>query len=705
MASPTVGFRNGDLVAKNISFNYTLNPQIAEPGVINANGQLLIGSIIAHPSEAMRAGFLKSDGGTLTFTYDDPDINVEVAGGGGIVTLTGNTGGPFASIAGNFNIKTDNTTVVFAGTLGNLLLDFGLDNLLIGVDGSAITTADRNVSLGAESLGSVVTGMRNTALGFNALTLLQSSDNNVAVGINALSTLASGTGENVGIGENALANLLTGENNVALGTRAGQNYTAAESSNICIASDGLAGEDDTIRIGTNFTHIRAFFQGISGVTVEGSEPVAVNSVGQLSALGFGTIGQVLTSNDAGNSPTWQNSAIGAITFTGNDGVPETPDGAGNFNLLTANTTVKFLGSVNAETLNFGLTNLMLGASGTSVTTADFNVSVGNLAMALLTTGGGNTAIGYNAGHSIDTGNNNTFLGLNTGTLITSSSDNTAVGIGALSNLTTGSGHNVAIGQTAGGSLITGQANIFIGTSSGQDLTGAESSNIYIGNQGSLGESNTIRLGSLLAGSGTFSQNRAFVTGIASVTAAASAPVLVNASHQLSSAGYGTFGQVFTSAGASTSPFWSTTPRLYAFVSAASVPNVTGDGTGITFIFNTIGYQSGGSNYNTATGVYTVPTDGFYQVSAMVGWSGAGVSHTRSNININCSSGTLTITEGNPATGSSGNNNYSQTASLGISLTAGDTVKIDGFVQGGTKTVGYNGNFFGVWTYLNIHKVA
>lgn len=553
MASPTIGFRNGDLVARNISFNYKLNAQIAQPGIIKENGQLLIGSVIAHPDEAMRAGFLRSDGGTLTFDYRDPDINIEVAGGGGLITLTGNTGGPFASIAGNFNVQTDNTTVVFAGSLGNLLLDFGLDNLLIGVDGSAITTADRNVSLGAASLGSIVTGLRNTAIGFNALTLLQSSDNNVAVGINALSTLVSGTGENVAAGENALANLATGENNVALGTRAGQNYTADESSNVCIASDGLAGEDDTIRIGTNFTHTRAFLQGVSGVTVASSEIVGINAVGQLSTLGYGTMGQVLTSNDSGNSPTWQNSAVGIITVTGDDGVLESPDGAGNFNLLTANTTVKFQGSLNTENLNFGMTNLLMGSPGVSISTGTFNVGVGVGALQSVSTGTANTAIGNNSGRDLNFANFNAFLGTSAGQSVTSSADNTFLGSTAGSSVTSGSGKNIAIGSAVLQSLTTGSNNIVVGYGAGNALVAAESSNVYLNSPGVASESNTIRFGT--QGSGVGQQNRAFAAGIYNVTVAASQPVAIASTGQLNTLGFGTSGQVLTSTGPASTPTW------------------------------------------------------------------------------------------------------------------------------------------------------
>lgn len=104
MAS-TVGFRNGDLVLKNITFDYTVDPTDplapAEPGVITADGQLLIGSVTTHPNVAMQAGFLTSTGGTVTITYDDPNINLESAAAVPVSILTSD--GPVSPVLGQFD--------------------------------------------------------------------------------------------------------------------------------------------------------------------------------------------------------------------------------------------------------------------------------------------------------------------------------------------------------------------------------------------------------------------------------------------------------------------------------------------------------------------------------------------------------------------------------------------------------------------------
>jgi hypothetical protein len=64
-----------------------------------------------------------------------------------------------------------------------------------------------------------------------------------------------------------------------LGFNAGGNLTIGNN-NIDIGSVGVAAEANTVRVGTQGTHRRAFIAGISGSAVTGS-PVVVNASGQL----------------------------------------------------------------------------------------------------------------------------------------------------------------------------------------------------------------------------------------------------------------------------------------------------------------------------------------------------------------------------------------------------------------------------------------
>jgi hypothetical protein len=75
----------------------------------------------------------------------------------------------------------------------------------------------------------------------------------------------------------------TGSFNIALGAEAGGNLTTG-SSNIDIGNRGVAGETNTIRIGTREKHTNTFIAGISGVTVAGGVGVIVDSKGHLGTV-------------------------------------------------------------------------------------------------------------------------------------------------------------------------------------------------------------------------------------------------------------------------------------------------------------------------------------------------------------------------------------------------------------------------------------
>jgi Chaperone of endosialidase len=161
--------------------------------------------------------------------------------------------------------------------------------------------------------------------------------------------------------------------------------------------------------------------------------------------------------------------------------------------------------------------LVLACFGLSLTTqavtpapdggyAGQNTAEGDQALFNRTTGVWNTAVGFQTLFSDTTGSTNTATGY--AALSSNTGDaNTAVGSRALINHTSGDG-NIALGANAGTNIIAG------------------SSNIDIGNAGSSGESNTIRIGS------TATQMATFIAGISGVTVANGVPVVVNANGQL-----------------------------------------------------------------------------------------------------------------------------------------------------------------------------
>jgi hypothetical protein len=135
---------------------------------------------------------------------------------------------------------------------------------------------DSNTATGAGVLADNINGNRNTATGAQALNRNTHKNDNTANGFNALN-FSEGNG-NTAIGSRALENNFTGNSNIALGNEAGRNLNGGNS-NIDIGNEGVAGEGNTIRIGSA-SHTKTFIAGISGAGVTGAA-VQVNAAGQL----------------------------------------------------------------------------------------------------------------------------------------------------------------------------------------------------------------------------------------------------------------------------------------------------------------------------------------------------------------------------------------------------------------------------------------
>jgi len=193
------------------------------------------------------------------------------SGSGATITLTGNTGGGLTN--SSFNLLTDHTTAVFAGSGSTITLDFNVSNLLIGSLGSSLSSGSQNVAVGANALLSVSSASANTALGsaaginlstggFNTYIGNQAGQfsttcaHNTAVGAAALGQLlshASNEGANTAIGYQALNAIATGKFNTSLGYQSGKSLTLGNSSNIMIGNLGVAGDNNTMRLGTQGT--------------------------------------------------------------------------------------------------------------------------------------------------------------------------------------------------------------------------------------------------------------------------------------------------------------------------------------------------------------------------------------------------------------------------------------------------------------------
>jgi len=179
------------------------------------------------------------------------------------------------------------STTGFQNTaLGNFSLErntSGLQNVALGASAlSNNSTGLANTAVGAGALESNTSGTHNTAIGLNSLSAIASasSNNNTAVGFFAVRSITDGY-NNTAVGVGALQNSTGGTSNIAIGFNAGASLNAGETSNIEIGNTGVAGESNTIRIGTFGTHSATFIAGINGNTSSSGTAVFVNTQGQL----------------------------------------------------------------------------------------------------------------------------------------------------------------------------------------------------------------------------------------------------------------------------------------------------------------------------------------------------------------------------------------------------------------------------------------
>jgi hypothetical protein len=104
----------------------------------------------------------------------------------------------------------------------------------------------------------------------------------VAVGASALNANTIGN-NNTACGSTALRNNTTGKNNIGIGSNAGSALVNG-SNNIDIFDRGVAGESNTIRIGTVGTQTNAYVAGVFNVTVANGIDVVIDSSGHLGTI-------------------------------------------------------------------------------------------------------------------------------------------------------------------------------------------------------------------------------------------------------------------------------------------------------------------------------------------------------------------------------------------------------------------------------------
>jgi hypothetical protein len=225
---------------------------------------------VSPPPDGGYANFTTAEGTNALLNLSTGSANTAV----GWFSLTSNTDGSFNTGVGAGTLVlnvgnqstgdgVDNTAV---GAVALFLNTTGSDNTAVGTAALLNNDGDTNTAVGAFALNQNTTGAGHRAVGFGALrnniagafntvpseTVPTGLGGNTAVGADALLTNTSGNG-NTAVGAVALFNNDTGFVNTAIGASAG--FLITGDFNICIGAgvSGVAGENNTIRIGDNLS--------------------------------------------------------------------------------------------------------------------------------------------------------------------------------------------------------------------------------------------------------------------------------------------------------------------------------------------------------------------------------------------------------------------------------------------------------------------
>lgn len=191
--------------------------------------------------------------------------SVIITNGEAGVNLGANLSAGSLTVSNNLNLPATTATsgIIYSG-VHTLLHDFGTRNFFGGPDAGNLT----------------LSGSDNTGIGYAALLKDQSGNNNTANGYQAL------------------INNTNGNFNIALGYLAGQNLATGDN-NILIGNQGIDGNNNTIRIGTQGSHTNTFIAGIYGAPTSGGSLVYVNAAGQLGTTSAQLPAAVVTNTETG----------------------------------------------------------------------------------------------------------------------------------------------------------------------------------------------------------------------------------------------------------------------------------------------------------------------------------------------------------------------------------------------------------------------
>jgi hypothetical protein len=420
--------------------------------------------------------------------------------------------------------------------------------------------------------------------------------------------------------------------------------------------------------------------GIDGITVMGDP---LSSTLYISGSGGGSL--TITGDSGGavppSSSNWTFTGAGGLTISGNPGTGTLTftQTAGGITAVDSgdNITVNTVGTVATVNLNESILQPPTNGSGsegiyalgtTDVVTDRFLhnygtnntfLGYGSGNLTLIGTGG-NTCVGRGSGQFLSSGAQNAIFGASSGLSLTSGSENSFYGFGAATALVSGNRNvvigndslfnatssvdTVAIGKFALFGIANGDRNCAIGSSSGKNMTGTPSDNIFIGYESAYNyltsESDNIIIGNpgVVADAGVIRigveniQNTAYMAGIYGNTVGMTQGlVIVDNTGKLGSISAGGFASIFDADSGSAVPLNST-------ITMAGGSNINTSAAGSTVTFNlddTVsisGSMTAGTGLTATTGgVTTTGTNTFNSL-------GAGVMQTSSAGVISSSNG-------------------------------------------------------------------
>lgn len=233
-----------------INNTITNNNFTVPAGTITSSGNIstTAGNLLL-PTTTSTVGQIQINASRVLHSFGTDNFFAGTGAGNFTLSGTNNTGyGPLVLDA----LSSGNRNSAYGYNSGTTLTT-GSDNTLIGYNaGTLIGVISFNTAIGSAALATEAASGQNTAIGYQAQTASNGSALNTSIGYQALLGLTTGD-NNTSIGHTALSVITTGSNNTALGYQAGISLTVGDSSNIMIKNAGIAGDNNTIRIGTTGT--------------------------------------------------------------------------------------------------------------------------------------------------------------------------------------------------------------------------------------------------------------------------------------------------------------------------------------------------------------------------------------------------------------------------------------------------------------------